>query len=432
MAAILLLSPPLLPPSRLLRPPLLGRAQLHGSSSRLDTFTVFGPHRTLTSDAGVRGEDDYCMLELEVGSRAAQAVAQRRRFHAAGSCSSEEGSAEQWVAKGESALSARRGEEAERCFLEAVGLDKRCGAAWYGLGALYHEHQHGGLGEREGSAREGPGEGRRDAYTDGVRDGSRDETTSVPIEESGEGRRQSGNGEECASDQEDERLRRLSLAADFALVAARFEPSHPRALALLGDVHNDRGEHKEACRAWKAAELRGRARWTKLAMGQPVGAFGPRGKLQALRVGERVELQRSGGHRFVARRLAERPAAFVLEVRCGLLLSWKRHNSSTECPTLLYHHLSYPLILCQSLLTTHLTSPFLWTLPVDSSCLCYSRPSFPSFSTILCFCHLSQFVLVQDHVFALRFSSSSLLPTHPLSSSSPLVSLTSYYCLSSP
>ena len=60
-----------------------------------------------------------------------------------------------------------------------------------------------------------------------------------------------------AEDEDDARAaarsRRLWRAVDAALIAARYEPDAPRALALLGDVLNDLRQHAEARRAWAAA-----------------------------------------------------------------------------------------------------------------------------------------------------------------------------------
>ncbi|KAL1512017.1 hypothetical protein AB1Y20_005292 [Prymnesium parvum] len=255
-------------PPRILRPapPSARRAAPSARESwqEHDSSTVYGRARSASRDAGESAADDYSTLDVHVSARAAAAVSSRRAALALAPPASEP-SAAPLVARAEAALSARRGAEAERLFVDALARDRRCAAAWYGLAALLHEHQHGGL--------------RDDAAASG-----------------GAAR---------------ERL--LAEATDFALVAARLEPAEPRALALLGDVLNDRGEHREACRAWRAAEERGRARWRAIAAGQPAGAFGPRAPLRALRVGESVALRRASGRPFVACRLAARPPVYVLE-----------------------------------------------------------------------------------------------------------------------
>ena len=85
---------------------------------------------------------------------------------------------------------------------------------------------------------------------------------------------------------------------------------------------NDLGLAPEACRAWTAAEARGRGHWRGAAapwlsaswrQGTP-SAFGPREPLRSLRVGDApVVLQRcSSGASFTARRVADVPHAFVL------------------------------------------------------------------------------------------------------------------------
>ena len=158
---------------------------------------------------------------------------------------------------------ARQVREAERLFIAALEADRKCGAAWYGLGSLLHECQHGGLGHDE------------------------------------------------------DRVIRLNQAADAALIAARFEATHPRALALLGDILNDAGNHREACRAWTAAEARGRKHWRMQSsawLGGGASAFGPREPLRSLKLGDApVTLQRpSNGRSFTATRVADVPHAFVL------------------------------------------------------------------------------------------------------------------------
>ena len=122
--------------------------------------------------------------------------------------------------------SARKGDEAERCFVSTLLAERSCGAAWYGRASLLHEYQHGGL--TGGSARRAA----------------------------------------------------LAEAADAALIAARNESRRPRSLALLGDILNDQDDHREACRAWRAAEERGRTHWRSLASSWLDGsqsAFGPMG-----------------------------------------------------------------------------------------------------------------------------------------------------------
>jgi len=54
-------------------------------------------------------------------------------------------SAEAIARAGFSAQSARQSKAAERLFLAAIEKDRKSGAAWYGLGSLLHECQHGGL-----------------------------------------------------------------------------------------------------------------------------------------------------------------------------------------------------------------------------------------------------------------------------------------------
>ena len=96
---------------------------------------------------------------------------------------------------------------------------------------------------------------------------------------------------------------------------------HTGALALLGDVLNDLDEHRDACRAWRAAEARGARMWRALAapwVTPPAsgGAFGAREPLRSLAVdGPPIELRRASGTggTFRARRVANTPSVFVLE-----------------------------------------------------------------------------------------------------------------------
>ena len=241
-----------------------------------DSTTIMGRSRTPASDAG-SDEDDYTVLDLEVITRAASDL--KKRSAALGDLNGKNNGAatdaETLVAAAFLEQSARRVREAERLFVAALQADRKCGAAWYGLGSLLHECQHGGLELQD---------------------------------------------EEVDSEW---RAAVLSRAADAALIAARFEARHPRALALLGDVLNDIGNHREACRAWTAAEARGRRHWLAQAApwcnngndADPASAFGPREPLRSLAMSDApLALQRpSNGRRFTARRVADIPHAFVLE-----------------------------------------------------------------------------------------------------------------------
>lgn len=238
-----------------------------------DSSTIFGRARSPASDAGSL-DDDYTVLDLEVISRALEFTKRRGEVvRLTDSSSDDVPDADGLAAQGFAMQSVRSGKDAERAFLAALATQRSCGAGWYGLGSLLHEYQHGGLDDDE------PGVGDEDA-----------------------------------------RSRRLSRAADCALIAARYEARQPRALALLGDVLNDLGSHREACRAWTAAEARGKAHWRQLAApwvasaGADASAFGPREPLASLAMGSApVTLHRaSNGHAFTARRLSDRPAAFLL------------------------------------------------------------------------------------------------------------------------
>jgi hypothetical protein len=243
-----------------------------------DTATVFGRARSPAVDAGSE-DDDYTSLDLEVISRALEAVKCRSAaLGIADGTNNAEADADALAAAASALQSARKGAEAEMAFLCALAARRSCGAAWYGLASLLHEYQHGGL------------------PLDGTGDGSA-------------GQRQ--------------RDLRLREAADAALIAARYEPRAPRSLALLGDILNDLGSDREACRAWAAAEVRGTAHWRRLA--QPwlervrtapsqASVFGPREPLRSLRVGAPAVplVRRSNGGQFTALRLATRPAAFLL------------------------------------------------------------------------------------------------------------------------
>ena len=238
-----------------------------------DSTTIMGRSRTPASDAGSQ-EDDYTVLDLEVTARMLKDLKLRRAELGIGSRQEEHvdsNDPEDIARAGFVEQSARRSQSAERLFLAALEKSMKCGAAWYGLGSLLHECQHGGLAASEG----------------------------VP--------------------ENDRRAMLLRQAADAALIAARFEPKHPRALALLGDVLNDLGNHREACRAWTAAETRGRGHWKLVtapwSLSEDLDAFGPREPLRSLRTGDApVVLQRaSNGRSFTAHRVADVPHAFVLE-----------------------------------------------------------------------------------------------------------------------
>ena len=235
-----------------------------------DTSTIYGRSRSPASDAR-DGEDDYAVLDLEVITRIGAVLKSKPK-------SSSDSSQDEMVANGFALQSDRLGGDAEEAFVSALDQGRSCGAAWFGLGSLWHEYQHGGLNEP------------------------------------------------TASLDDEQRQARLREAADAALVAARYESRHPRALALLGDVLNDLGEHREACRAWNAAEARGRAHWADIcipwinaaraAAGDDGNSnpFGPREPLRSLRIGdEPVALKRTRTKReFHVIRLASRPDAFLL------------------------------------------------------------------------------------------------------------------------
>lgn len=200
------------------------------------------------------------MLDIEVISRAGAALKARRDLLNASPAELPN----EALAEAVRLQSARQGDAAERAFVGALLANRSCGSAWFGLASLLHEHQHGGLAswESRGAA--------------------------------------------------------LAEAADACLISARYEPQLPNPLVLLGDILNDLGDSREACRAWRAAEVRGGAHWRALTerwCGSGVSAFGPRDPLKSLLVGGRpIELSRASDttKRFTARRLANRPAAFLL------------------------------------------------------------------------------------------------------------------------
>lgn len=237
-----------------------------------DSSTIFGRARSPARDANLSEDDDFTVLDLEVITRALGAI-KRRGEQISSNAAAEDEDAIRVADEGFTLQSSRNSAAAEHAFLRALSIQRSCGAAWYGLGSLLHEHQHGGLDDERGD-----------------------------------------EGSDAA------RTRRLALAADCALIAARYEASQPRALALLGDVLNDLGSHREACRAWTAAEARGKRHWRGLAApwlvaaGDGGSAFGPREPLRSLAVGaEPMTLHRSSsGQAFTARRLSGRPAAFLL------------------------------------------------------------------------------------------------------------------------
>ena len=251
-----------------------------------DTSTIMGKARSPAVDAGDE-LDDYATLDLEVISRAVAALKSRSEQLDL-SVDADSTDADLLSSKAMELQSARKGDEAERGFLSALSTSRSCGSAWYGLGSLLHEYQHGGLADD-------------DQWT--VRDD--DFLFLLP--------------EEQAAALREHRLRR---AADCALIAARYEPREPRALALLGDVLNDLGAHRAACRAWTAAEVRGASYWRSVTSpwldrardAAPLSAFGPREPLRSLEVGgEPITLhRRSSGRAFTARRLSNKPAAFLL------------------------------------------------------------------------------------------------------------------------
>ena len=240
-----------------------------------DSTTIMGRSRTPALDAGV-DEDDYSVLNLDVIARAMKDL--KARSASLGKDSDAKGNGGDATALVQSAFreqSARRVDEAERLFVAALEASRSCGAAWYGLASLLHECQHGGLSSATGESEDGW------------------------------------------------RERQLTQAVDAALIAARYEPTHPRALALLGDVLNDLGNHREACRAWAAAEARGKrhwrsmvAPWVQLTWGKSaLSPLGPREPLHSLKLGDKpVIMQRpSNGLSFTAHRVADRPHAFVLQ-----------------------------------------------------------------------------------------------------------------------
>ena len=241
-----------------------------------DSTTIFGRRRSPASDA-LSQDDDYTVLDIEVISRALEATKARSE-----ALELQRGvDPDDLCREGFAFQAARRGTDAEAAFLAALASQRSCGAAWYGLASLLHEYQHGGL-DQHGSWQQGLG-------------------TKV----------------------------QLAHAADAALIAARYEPQEPRSLALLGDVLNDLGDHREACRAWTAAEKRGQRYWRSLAtpwvqaargisgktdVASRASAFGPREPLRSLTVGlPPLPLKRaSTGRAFTAQRLAYRPSAFLL------------------------------------------------------------------------------------------------------------------------
>jgi hypothetical protein len=241
-----------------------------------DSNTIMGRSRTPALDAGV-DDDDYSVLNLDVIARAMKDLKARRASLGKDSDTQVGGGADA-TALVQSAFreqSARRVDEAERLFVAALEASRSCGPAWYGLASLLHECQHGGLSSATGESQDGW------------------------------------------------RERQLTKAVDAALIAARYEPTHPRALALLGDVLNDLGNHREARRAWAAAEARGKrhwrsmvAPWIQLSWGKSaLSPLGPREPLHSLKLGDQpVVMQRpSNGLSFTARRVADRPHAFVLQ-----------------------------------------------------------------------------------------------------------------------
>jgi len=238
-----------------------------------DSTTIMGRSRTPAVDAGA-DEDDYTVMDLEVITRATRDLKARRAaldHGGEGAADSASAEAAELACAAFREQTARRLQAAERLFVAALEADRKCGAAWFGLGSLLHECQHGGLVHDE------------------------------------------------------ERERHLSQAADAALIAARFEAQHPRALALLGDILNDLGNHREACRAWNAAEARGRKHWRmqSAAWLGGGGAFGPREPLKSLKIDdEPVVLQRPSGRAFTAKRVSDVPHAFVLS---GFSTEEERH-----------------------------------------------------------------------------------------------------------
>jgi len=224
-----------------------------------DGHTVLGTARSFAADAIDDDGDDYAFMDIQLTMRAADALEARSKLLGI----HEAKHPAQCLAEAFRAQAARQGDEAERLFVSAVSANRTCGAAWYGLASLLHEYQHGGLA----------------TWTS--------------------------------------RTATLSEARDAALVAARCEPQHPRPVVLLGDVLNDLGDYPEACRAWRAAEVRGESYWhsmTKKWVSSAQSAFGPREPLRSLLVGgEPVELRRASSEQvFTVRRLANRPATFLL------------------------------------------------------------------------------------------------------------------------
>ena len=113
-----------------------------------DSATILGSKRSPAKDAGdllLEDEDDYTTLDLEVISRAAEALKSRRAQLNVDDNDQLGSDAEALVRTGLALQSARQGNQAELHFLAALTASRSCGAAWYGLGSLLHEYQHGGL-----------------------------------------------------------------------------------------------------------------------------------------------------------------------------------------------------------------------------------------------------------------------------------------------
>ena len=139
-------------PVRSLRPGAAAMRQKRESWMESDSTTIMGRSRTPASDAGM-DEDDYTVLDLEVISRATRDLQARRAALGLGS-EPEQGAepdADALTRAGFHEQSMRKVREAERLFVAALEANRKCGAAWYGLGSLLHETQHGGL-ERAAAA----------------------------------------------------------------------------------------------------------------------------------------------------------------------------------------------------------------------------------------------------------------------------------------
>ena len=144
IAAALALRAPLRAP---LPPPPRAAVGAREGWRESDTSTVFGRARSPATDAR-DGGDDYVTLDMDVIVRARAALSARS---AAAERADATMSQDQLLEHAFAEQSARRGLAAESALVRVLGENRTCGAAWYGLGALLHEYQHGGLDEPAGS-----------------------------------------------------------------------------------------------------------------------------------------------------------------------------------------------------------------------------------------------------------------------------------------